>query len=129
MDLTLLALTLRVAVVATIINLPFALAVSWLIVKRRVRFRFILDILVSLPLAVPPVAIGFILLVVFGRHGPVGSVVHDLLGADVVFTWVAATLASAVVSFPAAGPAHHGGDGGRGRADGDVGPKPGRRTH
>ena len=100
MSLGLLELTLRVAIVATLINLPIALAVSWLLVKRRFRGQFILDVLVSLPLAIPPVAIGFFLLLVLGREGPVGALVHDLLGVDIVFTWFAAALASAVVSFP-----------------------------
>ena len=95
-----LALTLRVAAVATALNLPVALALSWLIVKRKVRGSAIIDVLISLPLAVPPVAIGFFLLLLLGREAPVGSVVHSLLGADIVFTWVAAALASAVVSFP-----------------------------
>ena len=100
MDLSLLAFTLRVGLVATVINLPVALAVSWLVVKRKVRGRFILDMLVSLPLAVPPVVIGFFLLLLLGRDGPIGALVHGVLGRDIVFTWVAAALASAVVSFP-----------------------------
>ena len=95
-----MALTLRVAVVATLINLPVALGVSWLVVKRRIRGRLVIDMLVSLPLAVPPVAIGFFLLLILGRDGPIGAPVHALLGADIVFTWVAAAIASAVVSFP-----------------------------
>ena len=66
MSLGLLELTLRVAIVATLINLPVALAVSWLLVKRSFRGQFILDVLVSLPLAIPPVAIGFFLLLVLG---------------------------------------------------------------
>ena len=100
MDLSVVLLTLQVGAVGTAINLPFALAVGWLIVKRRFRGRSLLDALVSLPLAVPPVAIGFFLLLLLGREGPIGSVFHDLLGVDIVFTWVAAALASAVVSFP-----------------------------
>ena len=100
MDLPLVALTLRVALIATLINLPIGLGVSWLLVKRRIRGRFIVDMLVSLPLALPPVAVGFFLLLLLGREGPVGAVVHGLLGVDLVFTWVAAALASAVVSFP-----------------------------
>ena len=95
-----LELTLRVALVATLINLPVALAVSWLLVKSSFPGRFILDMLVSLPLALPPVAIGFFLLLLLGREGPIGAMVHGLLGLDIVFTWVAAALASAVVSFP-----------------------------
>ena len=79
-------LTLQVAVVATAINFPVALALSWLLVKKNIRGRFIIDLLVSLPLALPPVAIGYFLLLMLGRDGPVGSVLHGLLGIDVVFT-------------------------------------------
>jgi molybdate transport system permease protein len=57
-------------------------------------------VLVSLPLAVPPVAIGFFMLILLGRDGVIGGPLHDLLGIDIVFTWFAAALASAVVSFP-----------------------------
>ena len=95
-----LELTLRIALVAMVINLPVALVVSWILVKTSFRGRFILDMLVSLPLALPPVAIGFFLLLLLGRGGPIGAVVHGLLGFDIMFTWVAAALASAVVSFP-----------------------------
>ena len=100
MDLSIVGLTLQVAALGTAINLPIAVALSWLIVKRRVRGRFLIDLLVSLPLAVPPVAVGYFLLLMLGRESPVGSVVYGLLGVDIVFTWVAAALASAVVSFP-----------------------------
>ena len=100
MDPTVLRITLQVALLSTAISLPVALGVSWLIVRRRFRGRFLVDMLVSLPLAVPPVAIGFFLLKMLGRNGPVGGVLHDLLGVDLVFTWIAAALASAVVSFP-----------------------------
>lgn len=100
MDLSIIGLTLQVAAVGTAINLPIALALSWLMVKRRIRGRMILDVLVSLPLAVPPVVVGYFLLLVLGRNGPVGSVLNDVLGVEIVFTWLAAALASAVVSFP-----------------------------
>ena len=59
-----------------------------------------MDVLVSLPLAVPPVAIGFFLLLMLGREGPIGGTVHALLGADIVFTWVGAAIASAIMAFP-----------------------------
>ena len=88
------------ATVATAINLPLALIVGWLIVKKNIRGRLVLDVLVSLPLALPPVAIGYFLLLLLGRDGPVGATVHTILGVDIVFTWVAAALAAAVVSFP-----------------------------
>lgn len=100
MDLTILRLTLQIAVVGTAINFPLALAISWLVVKKRIRGRFLIDVLVSLPLALPPVAIGYFLLLLLGRNGPVGAVLHDVFGLDLVFTWIAAALASAIVSFP-----------------------------
>ena len=100
MDLPIVALSLKVALVATLINLPIGVAVSWLLVKGNVRGRIVLDVLVSLPLAVPPVAIGFFLLLVLGRQGPIGGPLYSFFGADIVFTWVAMAIASAVVSFP-----------------------------
>ena len=100
MDLHPILLTLQVAVVATLINVPLALAVSWLVVKRRVPGRILIEAVVSLPLALPPVAVGLFLLLLLGRGGPIGGVLDGLLGVDVVFTWVAAAIASAVVSFP-----------------------------
>ena len=100
MSWTLLELTFRVAIVATVINVPLALGVSWLLVKTRAPGRLIIDVLVSLPLAVPPIAIGFFLLLLLGREGPIGGLARSLLGADIVFTWIAAAAASAVVSFP-----------------------------
>ena len=100
MDLHPILLTLQVAVVATLINVPLALAVSWLVVKRRVPGRIVIEAVVSLPLALPPVAVGLFLLLLLGRDGPVGGLLDGILGVEVVFTWVAAAIASAVVSFP-----------------------------
>jgi len=95
-----LVITLQVAILATVINIPFAIAISWLVIKKGIRGRLFIDIIVSLPLALPPVTIGYFLLIVLGRNGPIGSVIHTLFGIDLVFTWVAAALASSVVSFP-----------------------------
>ncbi len=97
--LGILGLTVQIAVVGTVINLPIALGVSWLIVKRRIPGRLVFDALVSLPLAVPPVVVGYALLLL-GNRGPVGGLLNDLLGVELVFTWFAAALAAAVVSFP-----------------------------
>ena len=87
-DLHMLLLTLRVGLAATAMNLPIALAVSWLLVKKRIRGGILIDMLVSIPLAVPPVTVGFFLLLTLGREGPLGR----LLGLDIVFTWIAAAL-------------------------------------
>ncbi len=99
-DLTVIWVTLRVAAAATAVNFPLALGLAWLMVRKRIRGRFVVDLLVSLPLALPPVAVGYFLLLLLGRDGPVGSAFHGLLGVDLVFTWIAAALAAAVVSFP-----------------------------
>ena len=98
--LAIIALTLQIALVATIIDVPFAVGLSWLIVKKRVPGRFVLDILASLPLAVPPVVVGYLLLILLGRNGPVGGIARQLFGGDIVFTWLAAAMAAAIVSFP-----------------------------
>ena len=95
-----IVISIQVALVATIINLPIALLLSWLVVKKRIRGAFLLDILASLPLAVPPVVVGYMLLLMFGRHGPLGRVLEAALGWELVFTWFAAALAAAIISFP-----------------------------
>ena len=100
MDIALLELTLRVAILATLINLPIAIIVAWLVVRKKVWGSLFIDIAVSLPLAVPPVVVGFLLLLLLGREGLVGKIVDRVLGTDIVFTWIAAVLASAIVSFP-----------------------------
>jgi molybdate transport system permease protein len=99
-EISLLGLSLQVAVVATAMNLIPALAVSWLLVKKKMPGAFVLDLLVSLPLALPPVAIGFFLLMLLGREGPFGRASQWLFSSDIVFTWFAAAIAAAVVSFP-----------------------------
>ena len=93
-------ISLQVALVATLINLPVALLLSWLVVKKRIRGAFVLDILASLPLAVPPVVVGYMLLLIFGLRGPLGQFLESALGWELVFTWVAAAIAAAIVSFP-----------------------------
>ena len=95
-----IVISLQVAFVATLINLPIALLLSWLVVKKRIRGAFLLDILASLPLAVPPVVVGYMLLLMFGRHGPLGRAFEVVLGWELVFTWFAAAIAAAIVSFP-----------------------------
>lgn len=100
MELSVLGLTLQIAVVATAIDLPVALLVGWLVVKKRIRGGFFLDVIVSMPLAIPPVAIGYFLLLLLSRGGPLGGLIYSATGQDIVFTWVAASLAAAIVAFP-----------------------------
>ena len=86
--------------VGTLIGLPVALVVGWLLAKSSIRGKVLLDTLVTFPLVLPPVVTGYFLLILLGRNGPIGQLLHNLLGVDVVFTWVAAALAAGLVSLP-----------------------------
>ena len=99
-ELEIVLLSLRVALVGTLIGLPIALGMGWLLAKSSIRGKAIIDTLVSFPLVLPPVVTGYFLLIVLGRNGPLGAPLHDVLGVDVVFTWVAAALAAGLVSLP-----------------------------
>lgn len=94
-----LALTLRTAALATILIVPPGLAVAWLLARKRWPGKALVETLVALPLVMPPVATGLILLELFGRRGPLGAWLHAI-GFEVVFTWRAVVLAMAVMSFP-----------------------------
>ncbi len=94
------ALSLRVAIVGTLIGLPAALLVGWLLAKSSIPGKTLLDTVVTFPLVLPPVVTGYFLLILLGRNGPIGQLLHNLLGVDVVFTWVAAALAAGLVSLP-----------------------------
>jgi molybdate transport system permease protein len=98
-DWQILGLTLRTAALATVLIVPPGLAVAWLLARKRWRGKSLVETLVALPLVMPPVATGLILLELFGRRGPIGSVL-DRAGVDVVFTWRAVVLAMMVMSFP-----------------------------
>ena len=95
-----IVLSIQIAIIATIINLPIALLFSWLIVKRRIRGSSALEILMTIPLAIPPTIIGFFVLVIFGINGPIGKITTGLFGFNIIFTWIAATLVTAIISFP-----------------------------
>ncbi len=92
--------TAWVSALSTLIILPFGLATAWLLARHQWPGKSLVETLVSLPLVMPPVATGLILLKVFGRHGPVGSFLHDHLDLQVVFTWRAVLIALGVMSFP-----------------------------
>ena len=99
MDLTRITLfTLAAAVAATAVMVPPGLLLAWLLARYRFRGRVLLDTLVSLPLVMPPVATGLILLMLFAPRGPIGGVLGRI-GIDVVFTWKAVVLAMALPLF------------------------------
>jgi molybdate transport system permease protein len=92
--------TLRVSALAVLLILPPGLAAAWLLARRRWPGKSLVETLIALPLVMPPVATGLLLLKLLGRRGPLGSLLHDRLGLDVVFTWRAVVAAMAVMSFP-----------------------------
>lgn len=93
-------LSLRVAAVATLLTLPLAIATAHLLARGRFTGRTLLDGLVHLPLVVPPVVTGYVLLILFGRRGPIGAVLEHSFGVVFAFRWTGAALACAVMGFP-----------------------------
>jgi len=94
------ALSLKVSVVAVVLTLPVAYALAWLLARRRFPGLILLDALVHLPLVVPPVVTGWLLLILFGRTGPIGSWLEAQFGLVLVFRWTGAALAAAVMALP-----------------------------
>jgi molybdate transport system permease protein len=99
-DYLAILLSMKVAVVATILSLPFGFAVAYVMTYRKFRGRVALDVVVNLPLTLPPVVIGYLLLLLLGKNGWIGMWVLEPLGIKVIFTWKAAVIATAVVGFP-----------------------------
>jgi molybdate transport system permease protein len=95
-----IALTLQVAAAAVLASLPLAIGVGWVLAKLRFPGKFLLETAVNLPLVLPPVVTGYLLLVAFGRRGIIGPWLEDHLGSRFIFDWKGAALASAVVGFP-----------------------------
>lgn len=95
-----LALSLRVALWATALSLPLGVAVAWLLARRRFPGHGLLNGLVHLPLILPPVVTGYLLLIAFGRRGVIGAWLHEVLGVTLAFRWTGAVLAAAVMAFP-----------------------------
>jgi len=96
------ALSLKVSVAAMLACLPVAYALAWLLARRRFPGRMLLDAAVHLPLVLPPVVTGWVLLLLFGRTGPVGAWLERVLGITLMFRWTGAALAAAVMALPLA---------------------------
>lgn len=95
-----IALSLQVSIFAIGLALPVAYGLAWLLARRRFPGRFILDGVVHLPLILPPVVTGYVLLLLFGRNGPIGGVLEDVFGISLTFSWLGAALAGAVMALP-----------------------------
>lgn len=92
--------TVWVSALSTVVILPFGLAAAWLLARCRWPGKSLVETLISLPLVMPPVATGLILLKLLGRRGMIGGFLHDTLNLDIVFTWRAVLVALGVMSFP-----------------------------
>lgn len=99
-DLGIVLLSMKVALVATVASLPLAVGVALLLARGRFWGRTLLDALVHLPLVLPPVVTGYLLLVFFGRQGAAGALLERTLGVVFAFRWTGAALAAAVMGFP-----------------------------
>jgi molybdate transport system permease protein len=99
-DWTAVELTIRISIVATLCALPFGVGIGWLLARRNFWGKSVLDGLVHLPLVLPPVVTGYLLLISFGRRGPVGAFLYDHFGVVFSFRWTGAALACGVMGFP-----------------------------
>lgn len=93
-------LSLRVAMVATVCALPVAIWVAHVLARKSFPGRQVLNGIVHLPLVLPPVVTGYLLLVIFGQQGPVGGFLNDVFGVSLAFRWTGAALAAAIMAFP-----------------------------
>src|SRR5689334_23632494 len=93
-------LSLKIALVATAVAVPFGLALAWLLARKQFWGKALLDGLVHMPLVLPPVVTGYLLLISFGRRGPIGAFLADHFGIVFSFRWTGAALACGVMGFP-----------------------------
>ncbi len=99
-DWTAIELTIRISIVATLCALPFGIGIGWLLARRKFWGKSVLDGLVHLPLVLPPVVTGYLLLISFGRRGLIGAFLYDHFGVVFSFRWTGAALACGVMGFP-----------------------------
>ena len=98
-ELSALYLSAKVALFATVFSLPFAVALGWYLARYEFRLKFLVEALLQLPMVLPPVVLGYLLLVLFGNQGLIGQYLNAL-GIHLAFNWKGAVLASMIVAFP-----------------------------
>jgi molybdate transport system permease protein len=99
-DLTALVITLKLAVVTTLILLLLGTPLAWWLARTRWRFKFMLEAMIALPLVLPPTVLGFYLLVALGPHGPVGELIESLGGKSLAFSFTGLVIGSVFYSMP-----------------------------
>jgi molybdate transport system permease protein len=97
---TAIFLSLRIAIVATVVALPFGIAAAWLLARKNFWGKSLLDGIIHLPLVLPPVVTGYLLLISFGRRGPIGAFLDQHFGIVFSFRWTGAALACGIMGFP-----------------------------
>ena len=100
MEIEAIGLSLKVAAWAVLVSLPLGILAAWVLARRRFFGHGLVNGIIHLPLVLPPVVLGYLLLVLLGRQGPLGAFLFDTFGVIVAFTWKGAALASAVMAFP-----------------------------
>ena len=93
-------LSLQVAFLSVSVSLPLGILFAWVLARRRFPGKTLLDGIIHLPLVLPPVVVGYALLLLFGRNGALGAPLHDWFGVTIAFTWQGAAVAAAVMGFP-----------------------------
>jgi molybdate transport system permease protein len=99
-ELEALRLSLWVSSWSVVVSLPLGILAAWVLARLRFPGKAIVDGVIHLPLVLPPVVVGYLLLILFGRRGVLGALLYETLGITVAFTWKGAAMASAVMSFP-----------------------------
>jgi molybdate transport system permease protein len=99
-ELEALWLSAKVASTATVASLPAGIGLAWLMARREFPGKFLLEVLIQLPMVLPPVVPGYVLLLLFGTHGPLGRPLLRYFGLTLAFNWKGAVLAAAVMAFP-----------------------------
>ena len=99
-ELQALRLSLEVAARSVLFSLPLAVLVAWLLTRVNFPGRLVFDAFVHLPLVLPPVAVGYVLLILFGTRGPIGHWLYERFGIELAFSTAGAALATAVMTFP-----------------------------
>ena len=100
MEIEAVLLSLKVSLWAVGISLPFGIAAAWVLARLEFPGKTLLDALIHVPLVVPPVVVGYLLLLLLGRRGYVGEWIYDTFGLTVAFSWQGAAVAAAVMAFP-----------------------------
>ncbi|MBC8947839.1 MULTISPECIES: molybdate ABC transporter permease subunit [Xenorhabdus] len=93
-------LSLKISAIAVLFSLPFGILMAWMLARCQFVGKSLLDSIIHLPLVLPPVVVGYLLLISMGRRGVIGEFLYDWFGVSFAFNWTGAALASAVVAFP-----------------------------